>query len=100
MLKQPDLLTPLLVVQSYAVLSALYAEQHVKLSECAAQLARMESEMVLNEMTSAAAKQIARGSNVGQEAIRIKADLEGLEQMINSLKKIQAYYTEESRNSY
>ena len=99
-MKRPDLLTPRTVFESYAFLSALYAEIHVKLSLLKAQMAGMEVDALGMDMTSAKAKQLVRGGIVGQEAIKLEAELAGIEAMIQALKKAQAYFSEESRNQY
>lgn len=99
-MKEPELLRPKQVFEFYAYLSAIYAEMHVKASEKKAGVARQLATLVHEGKSVAAAKVIADGSPDGQEYIRLQGGLVGLEEAIRSLKKMQGYFDNESRNQY
>lgn len=99
-MKTPENLSPRLVRDAYVFLSAVYAEKHVQLSAKLAVMASKEAELVTAATTSAKARQLVKGSPDGVEAIRLTGDINALEQLINALKRAQAFAQTEASNQF
>ena len=86
------------VMEAYMYLAALRAEKTLELAEAEVEAAKMEAEYISQDMSSAAAKTLTRASDVGLKALKLRAGVSGLEEMIKALKRAQQFHSDEARN--
>lgn len=99
-MKRPHELTPENIVHYYSYLTSLYAQYSVEMCDAMAETAKKESALLTdNDMTSAKAKQIVRGSDEGARVIKLGGRIKGIEELIRSLKSAQKYFIEDARNT-
>lgn len=99
-MKNPAMMRPAEVTQSYMFLAQLYAHYSVELCDVDAAVAAEEGKMLQDdpELSSAKAKQIVRGSVDGLKEIKLRGRLKAIEELIKALKRAQRYQEFEITN--
>lgn len=99
-MKNPELLTPRTVFESYAFLASTLSDEQMQLAELEGRLAKMEADYIGEGRTSAAAIALTRGSEMGVEARKLRAIVTGHTECIRALKKAQAYFSDEAKSLF
>ena len=94
-LKSPEALTPRDVVNMTLYLSSEYGRITEAFLTATGEASTIEADLLMQEdMTSAKAKVLTAASDAGKRRMNFGGQLKAIEQMIQALKKTQAYFSE------
>lgn len=99
-MKTPSDMRPLEVMESYAFLAAIMAEEGEHLAEIDSRLAGVEALYIQDGKTSSAARSLIRGSELGKEHLMLRASYKASEELIRALKKMQQYHADAANNKF
>lgn len=97
-MRTPWAMSPREIVYSYMFLVSVHAQKVLQYLEADAKAAELEGQYLSEDMTSAKAKTMVKTTPQGKESARLKGEIGAIQQMIQALKRAQAFYSDEAHN--
>jgi len=94
----PWVMTPKEIVHSYMFLVSAHSRRTLEYLAADLKASQLEKKYLDEGMTSSKAKTVVKASSEGYEAVRLKAEIATLQEMIRALKRSQQYFADEARN--